>query len=83
MKRIHDIISYENESSTVDFKKTEYPLGNDSAKHEILKDFSAFANNLSDEDKYIVIGVKEKEDKSKAVSIHTDSSGTGVYYEAG
>lgn len=65
MKRIHDIIRYENESSTVDFKKTEYPLGQNPKKYDILKDFSAFANNLSDEDKYIVVGVKEKEDKSK------------------
>ena len=66
MKRIHDIIRYENESSTVDFKKTEYPLGQNPKKYDILKDFSAFANNLSDDDKYIVIGVKEKEDKNKA-----------------
>ena len=65
MQKIIEIIEYENESHRVDFKKIEYPLGNDAKKNEILKDFSAFANHLSDDDKFIIIGIKEKEDKSK------------------
>lgn len=65
MQKIVEIIEYENESHRVDFKKIEYPLGKDAKKNEILKDFSAFANHLSDDDKFIIIGIKEKEDKSK------------------
>ncbi|PWJ97390.1 putative DNA-binding protein [Flavobacterium araucananum] len=65
MQKIVEIIEYENESHRVDFKKIEYPLGKDAKKNEILKDFSAFANHLSDDDKFIILGVKEKEDKSK------------------
>lgn len=65
MQKIIEIIEYENESHRVDFKKIEYPLGKDTKKNEILKDFSAFANHLSDDDKFIIIGIKEKEDKSK------------------
>lgn len=65
MQKIIEIIEYENESHRVDFKKIEYPLGKDIKKNEILKDFSAFANHLSDDDKFIIIGIKEKEDKSK------------------
>lgn len=65
MQKIIEIIEYENESHKVDFKKIEYPLGKDSKKNEILKDFSAFANHLSDDDKFIIIGIKENEDKTK------------------
>lgn len=65
--RVREIIEYENESSTVDFKKEEYVLGNNIKKYDIVKDFIAFANNSSDEDKYIIIGVEEKEDKTKVI----------------
>ena len=58
MQKIVEIIEYENESHRVDFKKIEYPLGKDAKKNEILKDFSAFANHLSDDDKFIIIGIK-------------------------
>lgn len=67
MQKIIEIIEYENESHRVDFKKMEYGLGNDAKKNEILKDFSAFTNHLSDDDKFIIIGIKEKEDKTKEI----------------
>ena len=59
---IIDIINYENESHRIDFKQLEYRLGKDRKKNEILKDFLSFANNLSDDDKFIIIGVKQNKD---------------------
>lgn len=53
-------IKYDSESSTLDFKKEQYPLGNHPKKHEMLKDFSAFVNHLSETDKFIICGVKER-----------------------
>ncbi len=67
MQEIIEIIEYENESHRVDFKKIEFSLGKEDKKNEILKDFSSFANHLNDEDKFIIIGIKENEDKSKEV----------------
>ena len=58
-------IKYDCEGPTLDFKKEEYPLGNSEKRYEILKDISAFANHYSDEDKYIIIGVKEENGKAK------------------
>lgn len=57
---IEDIIEYNSESSFIDFKREEYPLGKHPKKNEILKDISAFANHFSNNDKYIFIGVKDK-----------------------
>lgn len=57
--QINQIIEYESESYKVDFKKEEYPLGKNAKKNEILKDLIAFANHLSDDDKFIIIGVKD------------------------
>jgi hypothetical protein len=61
------LIEYESESFRVDFKKEEYPLGKDGKKNELLKDICAFANQLSDDDKFIVIGVKETGGVSKEI----------------
>lgn len=61
-ENIVDIINYENESHRIDFKQVEYRLGKDRKKNEILKDISSFANNLSDDDKFIIIGVKQNKD---------------------
>ncbi len=57
------IIKYDCESSTLDYKMEEYPLGQQEKRNEFLKDISAFANHPSDDDKYIIIGVKEKDGK--------------------
>ncbi|WP_281632493.1 AlbA family DNA-binding domain-containing protein [Flavobacterium luteolum] len=67
MQKVIEIIKYESESHKVDFKKTEYILGKDAKRNEILKDFSAFANHLSDDEKYIIIGIKENQDKTKTI----------------
>jgi len=67
-QKIIEIIEYENESHKVDFKKVEYSLGRDYKKNEILKDFLAFVNHISDDDKYIIIGIKELEDKYKEIN---------------
>lgn len=53
-------IKYDCEGSTLDYKKEEYPLGKNVKRNEILKDISALANHHSDEDKFIIIGVKEE-----------------------
>ncbi|WP_224996929.1 ATP-binding protein [Cesiribacter sp. SM1] len=57
---LDDIIEYGSESNTLDFKGEQYPLGKHPKRNEILKDFLAFANHPSDSDKYIVLGVHEK-----------------------
>jgi len=58
-KSLDEILAYESESHSIDFKKEQYPVKKDAKKHEFLKDISAMANHPSDEDKYIIIGVKE------------------------
>jgi len=60
LEEIFNIIKYESESTYVDFKLQEYPLGNHPKKNEILKDISAMANHPSNNPKYILIGIKEK-----------------------
>ena len=57
---IEQKIKYDSEGSTLDYKKEEYPLGKHVKRNEILKDISTLANHHSDEDKYIIIGVKEE-----------------------
>ncbi len=57
---IEEIIKYDSEGVKIDFKREEYSLGKNVSKFEILKDISAFANHHSNEDKFIIIGVKEE-----------------------
>ncbi|TXD81588.1 hypothetical protein ESY86_07065 [Subsaximicrobium wynnwilliamsii] len=57
---LEKIIRYDSEGPNLDYKQEEYPLGRNIKKNEILKDISAFANHHSDSDKFIIIGVKEK-----------------------
>jgi len=56
---IAEMILHDQENVRLDFKKQEYPLGKDSKKYELVKDIVAIANQPSNEDKYIIIGVKE------------------------
>ncbi len=58
---LNEILDYSSETSNIDFKQTEYPLGKVFNKNEFLKDISAMANNPSDEKKYIFTGVVEKD----------------------
>lgn len=58
---LNEILNYSSETSNIDFKQTEYPLGKVFNKNEFLKDISAMANIPSDEKKYIFTGVVEKD----------------------
>ena len=51
----------EDESSTLDFKRDQYPFNNatDEQKGELLKDVLAFANAWRRTDAYILIGVDD------------------------
>ncbi|MCQ9634120.1 ATP-binding protein [Chryseobacterium sp. WG23] len=53
-------IENESEYSHLDFKKEQYPIEKQAPKKpEFLKDMIAFANVISPDDKYIIIGVEE------------------------
>jgi hypothetical protein len=58
---IINLIENESENTKLDFKLEQYPLEKGSIKKsEFLKDMCAFANLVSKEDKFIIIGVEEK-----------------------
>ncbi|HTF17321.1 MAG TPA: ATP-binding protein [Chryseolinea sp.] len=59
-KVVEDIIAYNSENHALDYKKVQYPLGDNPSRNDILKDISAMANHPADEDKYIIIGVVEQ-----------------------
>lgn len=58
--KISEILDYHSESSTVDFKMEQYQIGKNPKKYELLKDISAMSNFPGKEDKFIIIGVVEK-----------------------
>lgn len=58
--RILEILKLHSEGFALDFKREQYPIGKHPKKYEILKDFMAMLNHPSDEDKFIICGVKEK-----------------------
>lgn len=60
LQKLHQILQFDSESQLLDYKKEQYPMGKVGKKSEILKDISAFANHPSNEDKFIIIGVKEE-----------------------
>ncbi len=57
-QEVINILSYNSEGPTLDFKKEDYRLGKHYKKNDILKDLMALANHPSNEDKYIFVGVK-------------------------
>src|SRR4030042_2782121 len=61
---VKTILQYYSESHSIDFKMEQYPIEKHEKKHELLKDISAIANHPSEEDKYIIIGVIEKDGKA-------------------
>lgn len=70
---------FEDESSTLDFKREQYPFSDadDFQKAELLKDILAFSNAWRRTDAYILIGVKEvKGGKSEVVGVshHLDDA---------
>lgn len=55
------MIENESENTKLDFKLEQYPIEKGNVKKgEFLKDMCAFANLVGNEDKFIVIGVDEK-----------------------
>jgi len=48
-----------NESTTLDFKRDQYPLTTPEQKSELLKDLLAFANTPRHQDAYLLIGITE------------------------
>jgi len=57
MTDIADLIQFENENTNLDFKAIQYKKDQ---FESFLKDILSFANAISREDKYIIIGVKHK-----------------------
>ena len=57
---IINLIENESENTRLDFKLEQYPIEKGTKKGEFLKDMCAFANLLSKEDKFIIVGVEEK-----------------------
>lgn len=58
---IIDLIENESENTKLDFKLEQYPIEKGNIKKgEFLKDMCAFANLVSEDDKFILIGVEEK-----------------------
>lgn len=58
---IISLIEGESENTKLDFKVEQYPIDKGNVKKgEFLKDMCAFANLSSNDDKHIIIGVKEK-----------------------
>ena len=51
---------YEDEGSTLDFKREQYPYVTNEQKGELIKDILAFTNAWRHADAYILIGVAEK-----------------------
>lgn len=79
---VENIIKNDRESQLLDFKLEPYQLGNHPKKHELLKDFCAFVNNPSNHDKYIIIGVQEKNGMAvgfKSVQNEFDEAGYQQY----
>jgi len=58
---IINLIENESENTKLDFKLEQYPIEKGGIKKgEFLKDMCAFANLISEEDKFIIIGVEER-----------------------
>lgn len=59
-----------SESDTLDFKAQQYSFvgGSDETKGELLKDILAFANAWKETDAYILVGVKERNQRADGLS---------------
>jgi len=71
-KQFEDLL-HEDESSTLDFKREQYPFeqASDDVKSELLKDILAFANSWRRSAAYILMGVEEiKGNQSRATGVN-------------
>jgi hypothetical protein len=62
MEEIKELILFENENTRLDFKKIEYVKENYSS---FLKDIISMSNANTNEDRYILIGLKPKSEKDR------------------
>ncbi|HUP59943.1 MAG TPA: ATP-binding protein [Thermoanaerobaculia bacterium] len=69
MRRITELLR-QSESTTLDFKQTQYPLAGatDEQKSELIKDILAFANANRTTDAYILLGVKEHKGRPATIT---------------
>ena len=65
-EKVKGLIMYGSENHSLDFKELQYPITNHAKKNELLKDISAMANLPNNEDKYIIVGVKEENGVAKS-----------------
>lgn len=68
-EKIINLIEFEPENSLLDFKREQYPIGSIPKRNIVIKDIQAMANNPSDEEKYIIIGVGEENGAKTIVPI--------------
>lgn len=81
-EKISQLIEYEVENSTLDFKQEEYSVGKKHPKrNEILKDLSSFANHPSDQDKFIIIGVIEKGGRAEGFQNLPETTDEATYQQ--
>ncbi|TCC98828.1 AlbA family DNA-binding domain-containing protein [Pedobacter hiemivivus] len=81
LDKITQLIEYNSEGVNLDYKQTQYPLGSAPKKAEILKDISAMANHPSNEDKFIIIGVIEKDGVADSFKNVTDLEDEANYQQ--
>ena len=60
---LDDLIEYESENTSLDFKAEEYGKNN----YELIKDVMSMANAHTNEKKYIVVGVKDNPNKDREI----------------
>ena len=60
---LDDLIEYESENTSLDFKAEEYGKNN----YELIKDVMSMANAHTNEKKYIVVGVKYNPNEDREI----------------
>jgi hypothetical protein len=67
---VFNILIRKSESDTLDFKAQQYCFagGSEEDKSELLKDILAFANVWKETDAYILVGVKERNQRAEGIS---------------
>lgn len=75
---LEDIIQYENESTYVDFKATQYIKGQ---YPSFIKDVMAMANANTLEKRFIIIGISEKAGQKEVVGINDQLVDAATYQQ--
>ncbi|WP_051506861.1 AlbA family DNA-binding domain-containing protein [Saccharibacillus sacchari] len=66
MNELDDLILYGHEGECLDYKQTQY---SPDKTIDFIKDVIAMANVISDEDKYIIIGIKDRKEGKDFIGI--------------